>query len=216
VLAPSQAQLVDELAATGKPVVLVYIGGRPRVANQQFDESSAAMMAFLPGTEGGSAIADALFGETNPSGRLSVSWPKSTSQLPLFYNHAADKPYDPRYPFGWGLSYTKFKASELHAPGDVSPGGKVKARIDLRNTGKRDGDDIVLAFVERKVGPDTAPVRQLVAFDRAHVGRGGHKKVKLTFPVARLAVTVASGDRQVVPGKYRLTVGGKSTTFTVH
>jgi beta-xylosidase len=75
---------------------------------------------------------------------------------------------------------------------------------------------VVLAFVERKVGPDTAPVRQLVAFNRAHVGSGGHKKVKLSFPVRRLAVTVSSGDRRVVPGKYRLIVEGKSTTFTVH
>jgi beta-glucosidase len=216
VLAPSQAQLVDQLAATGKPVVLVYIGGRPRVANQQFDESGAALMAFLPGTEGGSAIADALFGKTNPSGRLSVSWPKSTSQLPLFYNHAAGKPYEPRYPFGWGLSYTQFKVSNLRAPDDVDPGDQVKASIDLGNEGKRSGDDVVLAFVERKVGPDTAPVRQLVAFNRVRLGTGKQKEVNLSFPADRLAVTVASGDRQVVPGRYRLTVEGKSTTFTVH
>jgi beta-glucosidase len=215
-LAPSQTELVNELAATGKPVVLVYIGGRPRVANQALDESKAALMAFLPGTEGGSAIADALFGKTNPSGRLSVSWPKSVDQVPLFYNHAAGRPYDPRYPFGWGLSYTKFKVADLRAPDQVRSGDTLTAKADLRNVGKRSGDDVVLAFVERQAGPATAPVRQLVAFDREYLRRGSHKTVKLSFPLSRLAVTVASGDRRVVSGSYRLTVGGRSTTFTVH
>jgi beta-glucosidase len=214
-LAPSQAQLVDELVATGKPVVLAIIAGRPLIANQQLSQAAASLMAFLPGTEGGAAIADVLFGKTNPSGRLSVSWPRSIGQVPLFYNHSAGEPYDPRYPFGWGLSYTKFKVSDLNAPDEVDPGDKVKVKVDLRNAGKRSGDHVVLAFVKRKVGPSTAPVRQLVAFKRTSLRKGDRKRVKLSFSVKQLAVTLPSGDRRVVPGKYRLKVGKKSQTFVV-
>jgi beta-glucosidase len=97
----------------------------------------------------------------------------------------------------------------------VGGGGTVKVAVDLRNVGKRSGDDAVLAFVQRQVGPSTAPVKQLVAFDRAHLRRGDRKLVKLTFPVSQLAVTVGSGDRRVVPGAYRITVGGQSRTIEV-
>src|SRR5207247_2753819 len=109
---PPQAVLVDALKATGKPVIVVVVAGRPLVMNHQLDEADASLMAFLPGSEGGAAIADALFGKVNPSGRLPVSWPKSGDQLPLAYNEPG-KPYDPRYAFGYGLSYTRFDLSRL-------------------------------------------------------------------------------------------------------
>jgi beta-glucosidase len=112
----AQAKLIDDLKATGKPVIVVVVAGRPLEMDHQLDEANASLMAFLPGTEGGGAIADTLFGKAGPSGRLPVSWPKDSSSFPLAY-HEAGKPYDPRFPFGYGLSYTRFKLDDLRAPG---------------------------------------------------------------------------------------------------
>jgi beta-glucosidase len=205
----AQAKLIDDLEATGKPVIVVVVAGRPLVMNQQLDKASASLMAFLPGSEGGAAIGDALFGKVNPSGRLSVSWPKASSQLPLAYNERG-RPYDPRYPFGYGLSYTRFDLSKLRAPSHVHANDRFEASVKVANVGRRAGEDVVLAFVQR---PDGG--RQLVAFTRVGLGRGDGAKVKLRFSVSRLAVTQASGQRAVTPGRYQLSVGGLSQTFQV-
>lgn len=204
-LTSAQAQLVDDLEATHKPVIVVVVAGRPLVMSHQLDEADASLMAFLPGSEGGAAIADALVGKVNPSGRLPVSWPKSTDQLPLAYNERG-KPYDPRYPFGFGLSYTRFDLSHLQ----VQAGDWVRASVKVRNAGSRAGDDTVLAFVQR---PDGG--RQLVSFARVGLDRGDGARVRLSFPVSRLAVTQASGERAVTPGTYKLIVGDLSRTFQV-
>jgi beta-glucosidase len=208
-LSLAQARLVDDLEATGKPVIVVVVAGRPLVMNQELDHADASLMAFLPGTEGGGAIGDVLFGKANPSGRLPVSWPKSSGQLPLAYNERG-KPYDPRYPFGHGLSYTRFDLSRLHAPWHVHAGDRFEASVKVANVGRRAGDDTVLAFVQR---PDGG--RQLVAFTRVSLGRWDRAKVRLSFPVWRLAVTQPSGQRAVTPGTYKLLVGGLSQTFQV-
>jgi len=205
----AQARLIDELEATGTPVIVVVVAGRPLVMNEQLDDTDASVMAFLPGTEGGAAVADALFGKVNPSGRLPVSWPKSSSQLPLAYNER-NRPYDPRYAFGYGLSYTRFEASRLSAPAGVHADGRLDASVKVANVGRRSGEHIVLAFVER---PDGG--RQLVAFDRVRLDKGDGAKVKLSFPVSRLAVTQASGERAVTPGTYELVVGKLSRSFRV-
>jgi beta-glucosidase len=208
-LTSAQAKLIDDLEATGKPVVVVVVAGRPLVMNQQLDEADASLMAFLPGSEGGAAVADALFGKVNPSGRLPVSWPKSSAQLPLAYNERG-KPYDPRYPFGYGLSYTRFDLSHLRAPWHVDANDWVSASVKVRNAGKRSGDDTVLAFVVR---PDGG--RQLVAFPRVRLDRGDGANVRLGFRASQLAVTQPSGERAVAPGTYRLVVGDLSQTFRV-
>jgi beta-glucosidase len=208
-LTSAQAKLVDDLKATGKPVIVVVVAGRPLVMNAQLDEADASLMAFLPGSEGGAAVADALFGKVNPSGRLPVSWPKSSDQLPLAYNERG-KPYDPRYPFGHGLSYTRFDLSHLRAPWHVDANGWVGASVKVRNAGRRSGDDTVLAFVVR---PDGG--RQLVAFPRVRLDRGDGANVRLGFRASQLAVTQPSGERAVAPGTYRLVVGDLSQTFRV-
>jgi beta-glucosidase len=209
-LPAAQAQLIDALAATGKPVVLVVIAGRPLIMNAQLDEVDAAVMAFLPGTEGGAAIADVLFGRETPGGRLPVSWPRSIGQAPISYDVPAGQPYDPRYPFGYGLTYTPLEVRDVRMPDHVGVDDDV--RVDVSLSGGGEGS--VLAFVERTGGPATAPARQLVAFARERHGRrGGH--VTLEWPVARLAVTQPSGERAVVPGTYRLVVGDQTRTFTV-
>jgi beta-glucosidase len=214
-LAPSQAELVDRLEATGKPVIVVVVAGRPLVMQHQLDEADAALMAFWPGSEGGAAIADTLFGRNNPSGRLTVSWPKSTSQIPLAYNNSASAPYDPRYEFGYGLSYSRWKVTDLRAPAEVSADDTVPVRLDLSNEGRFDGDDSVLAIVERRTGPASAPARQLVAFSRVHVDAHRKRQVVLTFKGSQLAVTQQDGSRSVTPGLYRLVVGDQSRTFRV-
>ena len=213
-LPPAQAQLVDELVATGKPVVVVVIAGRPLVMNEQLDGANAALMAFLPGSEGGGAIADALFGDYNPSGRLTVSWPKSVSQLPLAYNEPGQA-YDPRYAFGHGLSYSRFAVDDLDAPRHVGRRGRVRVEAEIENRSGRAGDYIALAIVERVSGsPATAAPRQLVAFDREHLRGWDEDEVSLSFDVSELAVT-QPGGKSVPPGEYRLIVGEKSQTFTV-
>ncbi len=208
-LTSAQAQLVDDLKATGKPVIVVVVAGRPLVMNGQLDEADASLMAFLPGSEGGAAVAGALFGKVNPSGRLPVSWPKASSQLPLAYNEPG-KAYDPRYPFGYGLSYTRFDLRNLRAPWHVGADDWVNASVKVRNAGRRSGDDTVLAFVVR---PDGG--RQLVAFSRVRLDRGDGAKVRLGFRASQLAVTQASGERAVTPGTYRLVVGNLSQPFRV-
>jgi beta-glucosidase len=211
-LPADQAQLVDALAATGKPVIVVVIAGRPLMMNRQLDEASAALMAWLPGTEGGAAVGDLLFGKVSPSARLSVTWPKSIAQVPVAYNGPAGKPYDPRYPFGYGLSYTDARVTDVGAPRRVTPGGTVPLRVDLRNDARRSGDEVVLAFAQRVGG---APARRLVAFTRTHLRGDERSRIGLSFPVSRLAVTGADGTRAVAPGTYRVTVGERSETFTV-
>jgi beta-glucosidase len=212
-LSPAQAALVDALAATGKPVVVVVMAGRPLVMNAQLDEARSALMAFWPGTEGGAAVADALFGKDNPSGRLPVSWPKASSQLPLAFNEPG-KPYDPRYPFGHGLSYSHVVVKDLKAPRKVGRHGRVGVKASLANFSPRGVDEVVLAVVERLSGPSTAAPRQLVAFTREHMRGWDRDNVWLSFDVDQLAVTQAGGKR-VVPGTYRLWVDGASRTFVV-
>jgi beta-glucosidase len=208
-LTSAQAKLVDDLKAVGKRVIVVVIAGRPLVMNHQLDEADASLMAFLPGSEGGAAVADALFGKFNPSGRLPVSWPNSSAQLPMAYNERG-RPYDPRYPFGYGLSYTRFDLRHLRAPWHVSADDWVNASVTVRNAGRRAGDDTVLAFVVR---PDGG--RQLVAFPRVRLDRGDGANVRLAFRASQLAVTQPSGERAVAPGTYRLVVGDLSQTFRV-
>ena len=154
-LPAEQAQFVDQLVATGKPVVVVVIAGRPLVMNEQLDGAAASLMAFLPGSEGGGAIADVVFGKTDPSGRLPVSWPKSAAQLPLFYNHPPGKAYDPRYAFGHGLSYTTWDAGSAARGPEAGAAGSRRART-IANTGGRSGDDVVLAFAEPLNGGSAA------------------------------------------------------------
>jgi beta-glucosidase len=166
-------------------------------------------MAFLPGSEGGAAVADVVYGRTNPSGRLPVSWPKSAAQMPLFYNHPPGKAYDPRYAFGHGLSYTSWDVGRLRVSGGGHHkhhgGGSVRASATIANTGGRSGDHVVLAFAEPlNGGSEAQPVRELVAFERVSVERRRARGVDLSFDAGRLQ-----------PGDYRLVVGDESARFTV-
>ena len=191
----AQAKLIDDLKATGKPVVVVVVAGRPLKMDHQLDEADASLMAFLPGTEGGAAIADALFGKVNPSGRLPVSWPKDSSTFPLAYNEPG-KAYDPRFAFGYGLSYTRFKLDDLRAPWHAGPGERVDASVDVANVGRRPGADTVLAFLVASDGS-----RRLVAFDRVVASPHRSTTARLTF--------------RAPAGSYKLVVGDLSRPIRV-
>jgi beta-glucosidase len=167
-LTSAQAALIDDLEATGKPVIVVVVAGRPLKMDHQLDEADASLMAFLPGSEGGAAVADALFGKVNPSGRLPVSWPKDSSSFPLAYNEPGIQ-YDPRYPFGYGLSYTRFDLRHLRVHGG-------QASVLVRNVGSRAGDRTVLAFL---VGTDGS--RRLAAFTRVRLYPHQQAPARLTF-----------------------------------
>jgi beta-glucosidase len=167
-LTSAQAALIDALKATGKPVVVVVVAGRPLKMDQQLDGAGASLMAFLPGSEGGAAIGDTLFGKANPSGRLPVSWPRDSSTFPLAYNEAG-KPYDPRYAFGYGLSYTRFDVGRPRVWGS-------HVSVSVRNTGKVAGDHTVLAFL---VGSDGS--RRLAGFTRVHLNPHAQTTARLTL-----------------------------------
>ena len=167
-LTSAQSALVDALKATGKPVVVVVVAGRPLKMDHQLDEANASLMAFLPGSEGGAAIADALFGKYNPSGRLSDSWPKDSSTFPLAYNEAGAS-YDPRYAFGYGLSYTRFDLGRTSVKG-------TRVSVKVRNVGQQAGEHTVLAFL---VGADGS--RRLAGFTRVDLKPHQQKTARMTL-----------------------------------
>ena len=242
-LPDDQQALSAALEATGKPVIVVVIAGRPLGLGPAAD-ADGLLMAYLPGTEGGSAVADVLFGRVNPSGHLSVSWPSEATRNPPLsqFNPGApsllgDQPkffdqlpgtnsgqgsgYNPRYPFGFGLSYTTFKTSGLSVTGSVGRSGKVTATFTVANTGGRAGADVVPVYVHQPVsrGVIVVPPKRLVGFARVQLAAGQSKVVRVAFPVSALAVTAgdidAAGPRVVQPGAYQVQVEDLSAGFRV-
>jgi beta-glucosidase len=242
-LPDDQQALIAALEATGKPVIVVVIAGRPLGLGPAAD-ADGLLMAYLPGTEGGSAVADVLFGTVNPSGHLSVSWPSEATRNPPLsqFNPGApsllgDQPkffdqlpgtnsgqgsgYNPRYPFGFGLSYTTFKTSGLSVTGSVGRSGKVTATFTVANTGGRAGADVVPVYVHQPVsrGVIVVPPKRLVGFAKVQLAAGQSKVVRVAFPVSVLAVTAgdidAAGPRVVQPGAYQVQVEDLSAGFRV-
>jgi beta-glucosidase len=242
-LPDDQQALIAALEATGKPVIVVVIAGRPLGLGPAAD-ADGLLMAYLPGTEGGSAVADVLFGRVNPSGHLSVSWPSEATRNPPLsqFNPGApsllgDQPkffdqlpgtnsgqgsgYNPRYPFGFGLSYTTFRTSGLSVTGSVGRSGKVTATFTVANTGGRAGADVVPVYVHQPVsrGVIVVPPKRLVGFAKVQLAAGQSKVVRVAFPVSVLAVTAgdidAAGPRVVQPGAYQVQVEDLSAGFTV-
>ena len=217
-LPTAQQQLVTALATTGKPLVLVLMNGGAIALQSAAEKSSAILEAWYPGEAGGTAIAETLFGENNPSGRLPVTFYASTSQLPPFDSYAmTDRTYryftgTPLYPFGFGLSYTTFAYSSAKPSTDtLNAGQPLTITANVKNTGTREGDETVEFYMVPKnlLG---GPLRSLVAFEKLHLKPGESRSIQTTITPRSLSLVSLDGTRRVLPGDYILYVGGNQPT----
>ncbi|MDR7341699.1 beta-glucosidase [Pantoea alhagi] len=225
-LPESQKKLLAALKTTGKPLVLVLMNGRALALVHEDQQADALLETWFSGTEGGNAIADVLFGDYNPSGKLPVSFPRSVGQIPIYYNHLptgrpynAAKPnkytshyYDevngPLYPFGYGLSYTSFRVSPVTLSSPTMPrNGKVEASVTVTNSGKRDGATVVQLYLNDKVASVSRPVKELRGFKRIMLKAGESQTVR--FPIDVDALTFWNQQMQQVaePGKFKVMIG---------
>jgi len=238
-LPPDQQALISALEATGKPVIVVVIAGRP-LGLGPAEKASTILMAYQGSTEAGTAVADAIFGKIDPSGHLPVTWPSDAAAPGGDFNTGAPSPlgdqpkvfdqlpgtnsgqgsgYNPLYPFGFGLSYTTFGVSGLSATSSVSSTGTVTATFTVANTGSRAGTDVVPVYVHQPVSAVLVPGQRLVGFTRVTLNPGQSQTVHVSFPVTELAVTPGDIDGtvrpQVEPGSYQVQVSSLSAGFTV-
>jgi beta-glucosidase len=214
----NQEQLLEAIAATGKPVVLVLENGRPLTIGWAKDHVPAILEAWYPGEFGGRAIAETLFGDNNPGGRLTITFPRSVGQLPDFYNadpsrirKYVDDDGKPLFPFGYGLSYTTFTYAHLTARAP-EPGvnGDVVATVDVTNTGERAGDEVAQLYLRQNTSSVETPERSLKGFERIHLAPHETKTVHFSIPLKELELWNAQGKWVVEPGEYTLWAGGSS------
>jgi beta-glucosidase len=215
-----QQALLEAVASTGKPVVLILMSGSALAVNWADAHVAAIVQAWYPGEEGGAALADVLFGDYNPAGRLPVTFYKSVEQLPPFENYAMEgRTYkffkgQPLYPFGHGLSYTRFKYSGLSiSPQSALMPGKVTVSATVENAGRIEGDEVVQLYVTDAEASVRVPARSLAGVERVHLGPGERRVVSFTLDPSQLAVIADDGRAIVEPGEFKITVGGKQPGF---
>ena len=219
-LSSQQNELVDAVRGTGKPVVVVLINGRPLAVSHVAQTVPAILEGFYLGQEGGTAVADVLFGDANPGGKLPISFPRATGQLPVYYDRKPtsfrsylDLTREPLFPFGYGLSYTTFKLDSLKvAPEKIGPAGEATVTVDVTNTGTRAGDEVVQLYVRDRVASVTRPVKELRGFERVGLAPGERKTVTFKVGPAALRFTNERMERVVEPGLFDLMVGTSSKT----
>jgi len=219
-LSSQQNELVDAVRGTGKPVVVVLINGRPLALSHVAQTVPAILEGFYLGQEGGTAVADVLFGDANPGGKLPISFPRATGQLPVYYDRKPtsfrsylDLTREPLFPFGYGLSYTTFKLDNLRvAPEKIGPAGEATVTVDVTNTGARAGDEVVQLYVRDRVASVTRPVKELRGFERVGLAPGERKTVTFKVGPAALRFTNERMERVVEPGLFDLMVGTSSKT----
>jgi beta-glucosidase len=227
----AQKDLLNALLKTGKPVVLVLFDGRPLVITEEEKTVPAILNAWFAGTEAGYAIADVLFGDVNPSGKLTSTFPRSVGQLPIYYAHKntgrplsntegkfekfrsnyIDERNEPLFPFGFGLSYTTFDYSNLKISSDkMNFSGKLKVTVDVTNTGNFDGKETVQLYIRDLVGSVTRPVRELKGFQKITLKKG--EKQTVSFDITVEDLKFYNSDLQFVaePGQFDIFVGGNS------
>jgi beta-glucosidase len=223
-----QEDLALALAGSGKPLVLVLSAGRPTELHRIEPKLDAILAIWQPGTRGGTAVADILLGRRNPSGRLSVTVPRTTGQIPLFHNMRPrarteglgdyqDVPTSPLYEFGHGLSYTKFEYGRLKLDRQtVSPGKELVAEVTVKNAGKRDGAETVFWFIRDPAASITRPLRELKFFQRAEIAAGQEQVFRFTINLERdLSFPDADGKRILEDGEIVLFVGPREARFRV-
>jgi beta-glucosidase len=221
-----QLALVQQIAATGKPYVVVLMNGRPLTIPWLAQNAPALLEAWYPGTEGGDAVADALFGKIDPSGKLPMSFPVNVGQVPISYNELpTGRPYDPnnkytsryldapnapQYPFGYGLSYTTFTFGNLNAPSTVSGHGSFNVTANVTNSGSVAGTDVVQLYVHESDTTILQPVKKLEGFQRVTLAPGQTKQVTFTLGPQNLGYYDNNGHFVVQPGPFDLWVGDSS------
>ncbi|MBN2814155.1 MAG: glycoside hydrolase family 3 C-terminal domain-containing protein [Bacteroidales bacterium] len=220
-LSGMQEELAKALSATGKPVVVVLINGRPLAVEWIAENIPAVIEAWQPGMKGGQAIAEVLFGDYNPSGRLPMTIPRNGGQIPIFYNHRpsmfahyySDIKKGPLYWFGHGLSYTTFVYHDLNVPETIVKDQEIPVSVMVKNTGVLAGDEIVLLYVNDKYSSVTTPVKELKAFTRVHLEPGEEKEVKFNLPFEALSLLDKELKKVVEPGEFEVMVGDLMKTF---
>ncbi|WP_435361789.1 glycoside hydrolase family 3 N-terminal domain-containing protein [Haloarchaeobius sp. DFWS5] len=218
-----QHEFLQELHETGTPLVVVVVSGKPHSLTWEAEHAPAIVQAWLPGEEGGTAIADVLFGDYNPSGHLPVSFARSVGQLPVHYNrrpNTASKEHvytesTPLYPFGHGLSYTDYEHSGMTVSSEtLEPAGSVTASVTVTNTGKRAGSDVVQLYVHAESPDQARPVQELIGFERVSLGPGESAQVSFEVDATQLAYHDQSMTLTVHEGPYELRVGHSSADIT--
>ncbi|QNK76422.1 beta-glucosidase BglX [Winogradskyella sp. PAMC22761] len=228
-----QKDLLNALLKTGKPVVLVLFTGRPLVLVEENENVPAILNVWFPGSEAGLAISDVLFGDVNPSGKLTATFPRNVGQVPIFYNHKntgrplgndqgkfekfksnyIDVRNEPLYPFGYGLSYTKFDYSNLAInTATIDMNGSVEVSVDVTNSGDYDGKEVVQLYVRDLVGTVTRPVKELKGFQKVEIKKGETKTVSFTLTVEDLKFYNSELDFVAEPGQFQVFVGENSDT----
>ena len=213
-LPADEEDLLKAVKATGKPLAVVLMNGSALSVNWAAANADAILDAWYPGQAGGTAIGETLSGANNPSGRLPVTFYKGVDQLPAFKDYAMkERTYryftgTPLYPFGHGLSYTSFAYGKpLLSSVSLQAGGTLGVDVDVSNTGKVEGDEVAQLYLSFPAAPGM-PIRALRGFSRVHLAAGAHARVHFDLSARDLSSVTAAGDRMVVPGAYRLTVGG--------
>ena len=223
-----QQKLFDAVAATGKPVIVILFNGRPLALPEIQDKASAILEAWFPGVQGGNNVADILFGDVDPAGRLTTTFPRSVGQVPFYYNHFntgrpgfgeykgnyADIPTTPLYPFGFGLSYTKFEFGKVSLTAKtLKLDGTLDARVKIKNTGPRAGTEVAQLYLRAlaaSAGP--RPVRELKGFQKILLQPGETREVEFKIPAHELGYYDAKGDWLVEAGKYQVWIAKDSAS----
>ena len=222
-----QMDLVKEVSRTGKPTIVVLVNGRPPTIGWIVDNVPAILESWMSGTESGNAIADILFGDVNPGGKLPVTFPRVTGQVPIYYNHLNtgrppetnnrytskyfDAPWTPQFPFGFGLSYTQFKISNLAISAtQIRPDGRIRVTADVENTGKRAGDEVVQLYIRDVTASIARPVKELKGFQRVTVQPGQKRSVEFVLTAEHLGFYNRDMKFVVEPGEFRVMVGSNS------
>lgn len=224
-----QSELLKLIASTGKPVAVVLLNGRPLVLEEENRDADAILEAWYPGTMGAEAVTDIIFGQYNPSGKLTMTFPRNVGQIPIFYyekntgrpiylpsdkykSKYLDSPNDPLYPFGYGLSYTQFRYSDLTlSSSKMKKGGTLEARVTVTNTGKRAGEETVQLYIRDMIGSVTRPVKLLKGFSKVALAPGESAKVTFVIDDGMLSFWRHDMTFGSEEGDFKVMVGGSSS-----
>jgi beta-glucosidase len=211
-----QNELVAALVQSGKPVVVVLINGAPLGSEWLVQSAAALLEAWEPGIEGGTAIAEVLFGKYNPSGKLAITFPRSVGHVKSYYNHRPSAYHrgrlrfsstEPLFRFGHGLSYTTFEYTAVRCADSLRAGDGLELEVDVKNSGKRPGEDVVLLFVQDLYASVVRPVKELEAIARVALEPGETKTVRLYLPAQAFSLLDKNLRRTIEPGEFKLSLG---------